>query len=134
MNRIEMRMLVAFLIVAGLLIGCGLLAQTPIAPVLVGGYPAAVTTVAPTLGGVSASIGGGALTLGQCATDTVSITGASAAVTSGATITVTPNTFPGTGIEWNRAYISAADTVTVQVCATTAGTPIASTYNVKLIN
>jgi len=129
MKSLNIVLLVLICVLAGVIV-----AQTPIASPVVGGYPAAVTTALPELSGVSASIGGGALTLGQCATGTVSITGASAAVTSGATITATPNTFPGTGIEWNRSYISAADTVTVQVCATTAGTPTASTYNVKVIN
>ena len=81
----------------------------------------------------SGSIGGSALTLGACSTGTVSIPGASAAVTAGAIITATPNTYPGAGFDWGREYISATDTVTVQVCADVAGTPTASTFNVKVL-
>jgi hypothetical protein len=94
-----------------------------------------VATLGTGLSGVTGSIGGSALSLGACATGTVSITGASTAVSSlGAVIVVTPNTFPGAGFDWNRAYLSATDTVTVQVCADVAGTPTASTYNVKVIH
>jgi hypothetical protein len=32
-----------------------------------------------------------------------------------------------------RPYVSAAGTVTVKVCAAVAGTPTASTYNVRVI-
>ena len=86
-----------------------------------------------TLHGVTASIGGSALPVGTAATGTVVITGASAAVAAGKCICVTPNTFPGASFSWNRAYISATDTVTVQVFADVAGTPTASTYNVTIV-
>jgi len=86
-----------------------------------------------TLHGVTASIGGSALLVGTAATGTVVITGASAAVAAGKCICVTPNTFPGASFSWNRAYISATDTVTVQVFADVAGTPTASTYNVTIV-
>ena len=87
-----------------------------------GGAPAVI------LSGTSVSIGGGALLAGAVATNTVSITG----VSVGMTVFVTPNTYPGDAIDW-RAYVSAANTVTVVVSAIIAATPIASTYNVRVV-
>jgi hypothetical protein len=86
------------------------------------------------LHGVTGSIGGSALGAGVCATGTASVTGATSAVSAGAVITAAPNTFPGAGFTWSNPYLSATDTVTVQVCAdlTGGGTPTASTYNVKV--
>ena len=85
-------------------------------------------TVAGTLSGTSAGIGGSALTAGQCASGTVSVSGS----TTGMTVSVSPNTYPGDGfIPW--AYVSAGGTVTVKVCAELAGTPVSSTYNVRVI-
>ena len=80
--------------------------------------------------GVTTSLGGSPLTLGQCDGITVGIYGSSAAVAAGGTITVTPNTFPGSGFDWNRAFMSGTDVVDIQLCADVAGTPTASTYNV----
>lgn len=77
---------------------------------------------------VSASIGGGALLAGACASTTVTITGV--VVTD--VIDATPQTFPGDGTIW-FAYRSAADTVTVEVCAIIAITPTASTYNILVM-
>jgi hypothetical protein len=39
---------------------------------------------------------------------------------------------PGAGFTWSQPYLSATDTVTVQVCAAVAGTPTASIYNVRV--
>ncbi len=86
----------------------------------------------PELGATTGLIGGSRLEAGICITKAVSIPGASAAVASGATIRVTPNKFPGTGFDWGRAYMSSNDTVTVQLCADSQGTPSASTYNVTV--
>lgn len=78
---------------------------------------------------VSASIGGSALLAGACASATVTITGV--AVTD--LILVTPNSaYPGDGSDW-FGYRSAADTVTVKVCALVALTPAAATYNVLAV-
>lgn len=85
--------------------------------------------VLPILSGTTASIGGSALTAGSCASGTVTITGA----TTSMVVTATPVTYPGAGFDWNRSYVSAANTVTVQVCADVAGTPTASAYNVRVI-
>lgn len=87
-----------------------------------------VFNVAGTLSGTTGSIGGAALTAGQCASGTVSVSGA----TTSMTVSVSPNTYPGDGmIPWG--YVSASGTVTVKVCAEAAGTPTSSTYNVRAI-
>ncbi len=78
--------------------------------------------------GTSTSIGGSALLAGACASTTVTVTGAA----SGMVATATPSTYPGDGNYW-LAYVSAANTVTVEVCAAVAGTPTASVYNVRVI-
>jgi len=99
------------------------------------GYTAGGVLTVDTSGNVLAggkdttpSIGGGALTAGACASDVVSITGATTAMVAVAS----PATYPGDGNYW-LAYVSAAGTVTVKVCASIAGTPTASAYNVRLI-
>jgi hypothetical protein len=79
------------------------------------------------LTGTSASIGGSALSAGTCATGTATVTGA----TTSQAVSVSPNTYPGAGITWN-AQVTAANTVTVYVCASVAATPTASTYNVSI--
>lgn len=73
------------------------------------------------------SIGGGALIAGACASGTATVTGASTIMTA----TATPNTYPGDGNYW-YAYVSSASTVTLKVCAAIAGTPTASTYNIRV--
>jgi len=84
----------------------------------------------PTYKATSASIGGSALVAGACTTPTtVTVTGAATGGTQ--TATLSPNTYPGAGFFWED-YISAANTVTVEVCAAIAGTPTASTYNVTV--
>ena len=80
------------------------------------------------LSGTTGSIGGSALTAGQCASGTVAVSNS----TTGMTVNVSPNTYPGDGfIPWG--YVSANGTVTVKVCAQAAGTPTSSTYNVRVI-
>ena len=88
----------------------------------------AVFSVAGTLAAVTGSIGGSALTAGQCAGGTVSVANS----TTSMTVSVSPNTYPGDGfIPWG--YVSANGTVTVKVCAQASGTPASSTYNVRVI-
>ena len=77
--------------------------------------------------GTSGSIGGSALIAGQCANANVTITNATTSMDA----SVTPVTYPGDGITW-KAYVSAADTVTVKVCAIVDATPTASVYNVRV--
>ncbi|WP_124485670.1 MULTISPECIES: hypothetical protein [unclassified Burkholderia] len=86
------------------------------------------TTVNPNLSGTSSSIGGSSLAAGACASTTVTITNA----TTGMAVSVAPVTYPGDGFYW-RGYVSSANTVTVSVCAAAAGTPTASTYNVRVL-
>jgi len=80
------------------------------------------------LAGTTGSIGGSALALGACTSGTVNITGASTSMA----VVASPATYPGDGMVWNP-YVSAAGVVTVRVCASVAGTPTASTYNVRVI-
>lgn len=81
--------------------------------------------VGPLFAGTSGSLGGGALLAGACASGTVTVSQSQA----GMPVAASPLIYPGDTIYW-RAYVSAADTVTVNVCAATASTPTASTYSV----
>ena len=85
-------------------------------------------TPALVLSGTSGSLGGSALTAGSCSSTTVSISGATTSMTASAT----PASDPGAGFYW-QALISSSNTVTVRVCAVAAGTPTATTYNVRVI-
>ena len=76
----------------------------------------------------SSSIGGSSLAAGACASTTVAITG----LTTAMIVDTTPATYPGDAYFW-KAYASAAGTATVKVCAAIAGTPTASTYNLRVI-
>jgi|SRR5580692_3402126 hypothetical protein len=81
----------------------------------------------PTLSGTTGSIGG-SLLVATCTSGTVTITGAAV----GMVATTNPTTYPGVNIQW-QAYVSAANTVTVNVC--TSGltlTPTATTYRVRV--
>jgi len=75
-------------------------------------------------------IGGSTLGPETCASGTVTISGAKPNMV----VVASPSTFPGASFTW-RAYISAANTATVEVCNVTSGraTPNASTYNVRII-
>lgn len=86
--------------------------------------PAAI----PTLSGTTASIGGGALAAGACTSGTVAVANSTTAMVAVAS----PVTYPGDGSVWT-AYVSGAGTVTVKVCALVAVTPVASAYNVRVI-
>lgn len=86
------------------------------------------TTVKPNLSATTSSIGGSALAAGACSTGTAAVTGA----TTSMSVVATPVTYPGAPYYWS-GYVSAAGTVTVTVCAAIAGTPIASAYNVRVI-
>lgn len=85
-------------------------------------------SIAGILSGATKVIGGSPLSVGQCASDIVLIAGA----TRNMTVVVSPNTYPGDGmIPWG--YVSTDGTVVVKVCAQANGTPIRSTYNVRVI-
>jgi hypothetical protein len=86
------------------------------------------TQLLPTLTGTTGSIGGGALTVGTCTSGTAAVTNSTTAMA----VAASPVTYPGDGIYW-VAYVSAAGTVTVKVCATASLTPAASAYNVRIL-
>lgn len=88
-----------------------------------------MVATAATLSGTTGSIGGGALLLGNCASGTVTVTGATAGQVAKA------NTSDGTFIGGSfqvQADVTSSNTVTVNVCAVVAGTPGAKSYNVKV--
>ena len=76
----------------------------------------------------TASLGGAALLAGACATASTTVTGATTAMA----VVTSPTTYPGDGADW-QSYVSAAGTVTTKVCAMIALTPIASTYNLRVV-
>ncbi len=76
----------------------------------------------------SASLGGSALTIGTCATNATTVTGATTAMA----VVVTPATYPGAEFYW-RGYVSAADEVTTTVCSVASATPTASVYRIRVI-
>lgn len=78
--------------------------------------------------GITASIGGGLLTAGSCASGTAGVTGA----TTSMAVVVTPTTYPGDGNYW-LGYVSSTNIVTVKVCSVLTLTPTASTYKVRVI-
>ena len=80
------------------------------------------------LAGSTASLGGSLLTAATYTSGTASVTGA----TTGMPAVASPVTYPGDGIAW-MAYVSAADTVTVKICAIVALTPTASVYRVRVV-
>lgn len=85
------------------------------------------------LTGTSGSIGGALLVAGGCSSGTVTITGATTGMSSVASPAGGTNPDPGTlGVFW-RSRVSAANTVTVDVCTVVAGTPTAATYNTRVL-
>ncbi len=86
-------------------------------------------STASILQATSSSIGGSALTAGTCSTTTVTMTGA----TTSNAVVATPETTPGQGFYELVPYVSAANTVTIGVCATVAGTPTASVWQVRVL-
>lgn len=80
------------------------------------------------LSGTSGSIGG-ALTAGNCASDTITIAGALA----GMQVSASPASNPGSGIMPPIAWVSSTNTVTVNVCAAFNATATSVAYNVRVI-
>jgi hypothetical protein len=77
----------------------------------------------------SASIGGSALAAGACSSTTTTVTGATTSMMAQAS--PAGGTDPGVGNYW-QAFVSTTNQVTVRICATVAGTPTATTYNVRV--
>jgi hypothetical protein len=84
----------------------------------------------PVLAGTTGSIGGSSLAAGACASGTATIAGA--AVTMVPVAAASASGDPGAGFAV-LAQVTAANTVTVSVCALVSGTPTASTYLVRVI-
>jgi hypothetical protein len=80
-----------------------------------------------TLSATTGSITGTSLAAGACDTGTASV----ASSTTSMVASASPVTYPGDGFYW-VAYVSTAGTVTVKLCATVAGTPTSSVYNVRV--
>lgn len=77
--------------------------------------------------GTSASIGGGALTAGTCASGTATVSGA--VVGHPVYVSASDGTLPN-ALATLSASVTSANTVTVQICAIALVTPAAKTYNV----
>ena len=82
------------------------------------------------LAGATASIGGSALTAGSCTNGNATVTGAT--VGSPVAVAAADGTLPGALVTLTAA-VTASNTVTVQVCAMAAVTPVAKTYNVRVL-
>lgn len=89
-------------------------------------------SIISSLVGNTAAIGGSPLILGQQATGTAGVGGASDAIGAGAVIIVTPLGDPGNGFVWTGS-LTGTDTITVKVICLVAGTPASLAYNVKVI-
>lgn len=84
------------------------------------------------LSGTTAAIGGSALLAGACAAGTVTVTGAASSMVATASPSADPDSTLATGVAI-YAFVSAANTVAVRVCAIVAVTPAAVTYNVRVL-
>jgi len=95
----------------------------------VGGSPVctAASGCRPVLSGTTKTIGGSALTPGTCAMGTATVPGATVGHTVG--VAATDGTLPNPLVVLSAA-VTAANTVSIQVCAISAVTPVAKSYNV----
>lgn len=94
-----------------------------------------IAALVPTiLSGTSGSIGGSLLVAGACSSGTVTVTGATTGMFAGASPAggVDPTNGGTLGVSID-ARVSSTNTVTVSVCSPIAGTPTASTYNVRVM-
>lgn len=85
--------------------------------------------VSPIVSTTTASLGGGLLTAGSCASVTATTT---STISTSMAVAVTPVTYPGDGTNWD-AYIGPNNTVIVKVCGLITVTPTATTYNIRVI-
>lgn len=82
------------------------------------------------LGGTTGALGGTALAAGGCATAGVAV--ASAAVGAPVAVSASDGSLPS-GLSILSAAVTGPGTVTVQLCAVGAMTPVAKTYNVRVL-
>ncbi len=95
-----------------------------------GSFNSAKSTSSPSptgMAGVTTAIGGTLLQPGQCSSGSARLSGA----TSSMVATASPVSDPGDGFIW-QAFVSAANTVIVKVCAIGRGMPKAVAYNVRV--
>lgn len=85
------------------------------------------TTPVPLIG-TTGTIGGSSLAAGACLTGTVAIVGATTAMA----VATNPVTYPGDVAYW-KAYVSSAGTVTAASCMVTAGTPVATVFQIRVV-
>jgi hypothetical protein len=83
----------------------------------------------PIISGATGTITGTLLAVGGCDSGTATVTGATAGMP--VSVSTTDGTLQ-TGSFFVAASVTAANTVTVQVCAVAAGTPASKAYNVKV--
>lgn len=80
------------------------------------------------LSATSTSLGGSALTTGDCSTQDVNVAGA----TDGMAVVTSPTAYPGDGAVWTGRIFSAG-VVRIKVCALYNMTPTATTYNIRVM-
>lgn len=106
--------------------------QTFTGTVNFGGLTASTLTVGGTsivpIATTTASLGGGLLTAGSCASVTATTT---TAINTSMVVNVTPVTYPGDGTSWD-GYVGPSNTIIVKVCGLITVTPTATQYNVKV--
>ncbi len=82
------------------------------------------------LAGQTGAIGGKALAAGTCASGTATVAGA--AIGTPVMVSASDGSLPG-GLMMLSAAVTTANTVSVQVCAVSAGTPPLVSYNVRVV-
>ncbi|MGG2043154.1 hypothetical protein [Burkholderia gladioli] len=87
-------------------------------------------TASPHIGfaGVSPEIRSGSMSAGSCVAAEAAIAGASNEMV----VSVTPRQYPGDGFYWN-GFVGRPGVVTVKLCATRAGIPLPSAYNIRVL-
>jgi hypothetical protein len=84
------------------------------------------------LSGVSVSLGGSALAVNTCTNGAATVSGAAVGMVAISNPVTNPNTGTTQSFNW-YANVTAPNTVTVYLCALAAGTPTATTFNVRVI-
>lgn len=88
--------------------------------------------LASTSATTTASIGGAIVGLGCDSADTTFPAGTGIVLASTTTFVTTPQQYPGDGLNW-FTYALTASTIRTKVCSDVTVTPVASTYNVRII-
>jgi hypothetical protein len=80
------------------------------------------------LSGSTSRIGGSSLPAGSCTSGGATIAHATTAMA----VVATPQTYPGDGFYWT-GFVATDGLVTVKLCAIATGTPVAITYNIRVL-